>query len=114
MSKIVEEAFEELMGKNLTESQLLEVAQKIIGSVVTVKSGKEQEAQKHKDERYQFVKERIVRSNARKAKTLRNTIVSYFRNKDGGISNNEVESIIKRLIGEKVIFINQKDDVEFI
>lgn len=114
MSKIVDEAFEELIEKNLSESQLLEIAQKIIGSVVNVKSKKEVEAKAAKEERYQFVKERILKSNAKKVKTLKNTIVSYFRSREGGISNNEVDSIVKRLVAEKLIFINAKDEVEFL
>jgi hypothetical protein len=121
MSNKVDEIFNEIVSQELTESELLFLAQKIILSVATIKNSKEAKNDVLLEERYQFAKERVLKSKAKKLKTLKNTIASYFRNKERsddqkgkGISQNEVDRIIKRLIGDKHIFINSKDDVEYL
>lgn len=113
MSK-VETAIANIKELGLSDSELLEVAHKLIGSLVTVKSEGELKAQERKEQKYQFVKERIVKSKAKKVKALKKMIQSYFRGDGNSISNNEIEWIVERLVGERVIFINANDDVEFL
>ena len=110
----VESVLAEIKQKNLSDAEILELAHKLIGSLVVVKSEQEVKAKERKEKNYQFVKERIVKSKAKKVKTLKKMIQSYFRGDENQISNNEIDNIVTRLVGEKIIFINANEDVEYI
>lgn len=110
----VDNVLAEIKQKNLSDAELLELAHKLIGSLVVVKNENQVKALERKEKKYQFARERIVKSKAKKVKALKKMIQSYFRGDDNTISNNEIDWIIERLVGEKIIFINASDDVEYL
>ncbi len=114
MKKNIEEILAHIKSQNLSNDELTQVAYHLLSQVVVEQQVGESEQSKAREERYQFAKERIVKSKAAKVKSLRNTLMSYFRGREGGVSKNEVDKIVERLVGEKIIFINASDDVEYL
>ena len=110
----IESILNEIKEQSLSNEELVSLAHALLTLTMRDLNAKSDSLKLERDARYLFAKERIVKSNARKNKSLRKTIISYFRGKEGGISNNEVDLIVKRLVGEKIIFIDSEDNVEYL
>ena len=99
----------------LTQTQKMRLAYRLLGQCLP-NDGVESVLTPPKDisEEYEFVLPKCKKLKPKTNTKLINTIKGFYKSNKAGISNRTVEEIIVRMKGDGEIFINSKDQIEWL